>query len=445
MSTRVVSLFARYAQPEMTGSSLRLSALAVQAGLVRMLGPLSSFALAVLLARSLGAAGSGEFYTTLTLVMALATFAKFGLETALQRFIGTANAAGDQANVTSFYYESLAISAWLALAIAVLCVVLATPISGLLFNDTAPATLLRILGVAILPFTLLGINAATLKALGKPVLGGFFEAAAWPLLTLCLVAVTKTTFTDYVQVIAGISLLATSSAALLAQLAVRSILPSDIQPQPIDLRPMFSSCLSLTAVEVANYVLLWLPLLLLPALASTAEAGLFNVSHRLAAQLGLLLLVFASITSPRFAAHYQTGRHAEMAALAGRATRSMMVLALPPVIILLGWSEQILAIFGNEFVAARSSLYILLAGQLINLATGPVGYLLAMTGHEKELRNTVFITTILMLPMGMLLIPAHGSEGAAATASLALVFHNILCSRQVVKHLGLPMFIAFAR
>jgi O-antigen/teichoic acid export membrane protein len=169
------------------------------------------------------------------------------------------------------------------------------------------------------------------------------------------------------------------------------------------------------------------------------------VSHRIAAQLGLLMLVVASITSARFAAHYEQQHYADLTRLAGRATRTLILLGLPPVVALLLWSEQILAVFGIEFTGATTALRILLIGQLVNLATGPVGYLLAMTGHERPLRNTLLATTALMLALAVMLIPIFGATGAAATVAVAMVSHNLLCSHQVFRRLGLPFLLAFAR
>ncbi len=105
-------------------------------------------------------------------------------------------------------------------------------------------------------------------------------------------------------------------------------------------RTLYTSCLSLTGIELINYALLWTPFMLLPALADATEAGLYNISHRLAAQLGLLMLVVASITSARFAAHYEQQHFADLNRLAGRATRTLILLGLPPGIVLLVWSEQ---------------------------------------------------------------------------------------------------------
>jgi len=57
--------------------------------------------------------------------------------------------------------------------------------------------------------------------------------------------------------------------------------------------------------------------------------------------------------------------------------------ALIPVLICTLFPVFVLNFFGEEFVAAAPLLVVLSLGQLINVATGSVGFLLLMSGHEK--------------------------------------------------------------
>jgi O-antigen/teichoic acid export membrane protein len=426
-------------------SARRLSASTVQSMLARLLGPASSFVLSILLARSLGAAGSGVFFVALTLVCALAIVAKFGLETGLQRFVGAAAGRDDLPAAAAIYRQSLRVSAVLALLVAGLVVAAAEPLARGLLGDPAQTDALRLLGLLIVPYTLLGISAAMLKALGRPALGGFFEAAAWPLLTLALAAPALIDGAPATGETALAYLLSAVLAAVLAHAAVGRRLPRGVRAPPAAPRTLYRSCLSLTGIELINYALLWAPFVLLPALAGATEAGLYSVGHRLAAQLGLLMLVVASVTAARFAAHHQQRHAAELGRLAGRATRLLILLGLPPAAALLLWSEPLLALFGEGFAPAATALRVLVIGQLVNLATGPVGYLLAMTGHERALRNVLLGTMALTLPLALVLVPAFGATGAAAAVSISIVFQNLVCSRLVATRLGLPYLLAFAR
>ncbi len=79
---------------------------------------------------------------------------------------------------------------------------------------------------------------------------------------------------------------------------------------------------------------------------------------------------------------------------------------------------------------------ILALGQFVNVATGSVGYLLSMTGHERELRNNAFISALAGVVFGLALIPGHGLLGASVATAVAVASQNLLGAYQVRKHLG---------
>ena len=418
---------------------------ALRAVLARTLGPAGSFLLTLILARALGAEGTGTFYVTLTLVTGCALLAKFGLDTALQRFVGAAAGAGDIGQVTGIYRQALRIVGLLSLAIGSGCFMLAPAIAERLLHDPAQATLVQVMAMSIVPFSLLGVHSAMLKAVGKPAWGGFFEAAAWPVLTVSLVLAALLSNELSVRSVAVSYLFAALLSLFSGYLVLKRQMPGNTRAVPIPSPALYASCLPLVAVELMNYALLWMPFLLLPVFTDAGEAGLYNVSHRLAAQLGLLMAVFSSIASPRFSAYFQQGNDRELRRLAIHSSRSMLLFGLPPALLLLIWSDPVLSVFGSEFAAAAEVLRILVIGQLVNLAAGPVGYLLAMTGQERTLRNVLIVTSLITLPLSLLLIPAYGAVGAAWSVTLPMIFHNLACSLILSKRLNLPLILISAR
>jgi len=93
-------------------------------------------------------------------------------------------------------------------------------------------------------------------------------------------------------------------------------------------------------------------------------------------------------------------------------------------------------VFGEEYVQAAHLLQILIIGQFINVITGSVGYLLNMTGHEKDMRNVVFFSGPLALILGFVLTPLYGATGAAVATAIALASQNLLAVFMVKKRLG---------
>ena len=75
--------------------------------LLKVLGAGFSFGLSVVLARLLGAAGSGIFFLAFTIVVILATFGRVGMENALIRFIAANISADKPGKVLGDYQKAM--------------------------------------------------------------------------------------------------------------------------------------------------------------------------------------------------------------------------------------------------------------------------------------------------------------------------------------------------
>ncbi len=414
---------------------------AINVMITRGLGPVSSFVLMFLLARILGAEPSGAFYLSITMMALLSILAKFGFDTALQRFAGIAAQQGDWAKVKGIYKQAMITCIILSLTIAITLLFLSPLLAPIILKSKDYSIVLTVINISIVPFSLLGIQAAMLKAIGKPAWGGFIEVAALPTLTVILVSILSIFWTFSVYSVSVCYLSAAIGTALLGSWVVYKSFPDHDAASTVTTGNLLSSCIPLTLIELMNYGMLWTPFLFLGIFSDAAEAGSYNVAYRLSAQLGLLIIVISSITAPRFAAYHDTNDMAGFLELAQRSTRMLVFTGVGPVLVFMLWPGLILMLFGTEFTTANSSLAILATGQFFNLLTGPVGYLLAMTGNEKVLRNILAMTTVLTIVLSATLIPLIGAPGAALAVSIAMIFNNLICCQQVQKRLNLPFFL----
>ena len=104
-----------------------------------------------------------------------------------------------------------------------------------------------------------------------------------------------------------------------------------------------------------------------------------------------------------------------------------MLLAVTPVtLVLLAAPGFILQLFDAQFAEGAWLLRILALGQLVNVATGSVGYLLMMTGHEKLMRNNIAVWAVVNLAGNLVLVPRYGTVGAAVSTAFCLAFMNIV-------------------
>uniref|UniRef100_UPI003917263A polysaccharide biosynthesis C-terminal domain-containing protein n=1 Tax=Tamilnaduibacter salinus TaxID=1484056 RepID=UPI003917263A len=81
-------------------------------------------------------------------------------------------------------------------------------------------------------------------------------------------------------------------------------------------------------------------------------------------------------------------------------------------------------------------LIVLAGGQFVNVVSGSVGYLLTMTGHERELRLNMLVGAITCLTLSLLLIPKYEILGGAIATSISIALQNLLGVFQVNRLLG---------
>ena len=95
-----------------------------------------------------------------------------------------------------------------------------------------------------------------------------------------------------------------------------------------------------------------------------------------------------------------------------------------------------MGLFGEQYKQGANLLRILVIGQFINVITGSVGFLLNMTGFEKDMRNIVFLSGAIALLLNFILIPIYGVTGAAIATSIAIALQSLFAVYMVRRRLG---------
>ncbi len=172
--------------------------------------------------------------------------------------------------------------------------------------------------------------------------------------------------------------------------------------------------------------------------------GIYSAAVKTASIVGLTLFATNTIIAPLITSYY-TRR--DMVGLQNVISLATLVSFGASLAIGLGvvlFNRPILSAFGGEFVRGRIPLLILIVGQLVNVGSGSVAFLMLLTGLERQsiviLGCCVLITGVSCL----IAIPIFGIAGAALASIIGLSLFNILANRLVVKNLGIRPSIFFA-
>jgi O-antigen/teichoic acid export membrane protein len=190
------------------------------------------------------------------------------------------------------------------------------------------------------------------------------------------------------------------------------------------------------AMQNAAFILLNLsPFLLLGALSTSSEIGLFGVSQRLVAVVILALTTISQLAMRDFA---RAVGHQDFAAFARALTISMRLtfvaaigLTLPLVLFAPLW----LLIFGKPFAAAAPTLTLLSAAICAQCLGMPFQAALLTTNNERLARDITVVCAVIGIALNAVLIPRWGAPGAALGTGAGLALQSIghaMCTLRVL-------------
>jgi O-antigen/teichoic acid export membrane protein len=175
---------------------------------------------------------------------------------------------------------------------------------------------------------------------------------------------------------------------------------------------------------------------MLGSLVDARSAGIFAVASRGAELVTIALLAVSIPLAPRLAQLHSAGDREELQRLISRTAKWILLASLPLATGILVFRGVYLGLFGPGFSEGETALTILVAGQLFNVAAGPVGILLLMTGWERRAALGVACGTVLNIAVNASLDPVLGINGAAIGAVSSVVCWNLMLVAFAVKQLG---------
>ena len=143
--------------------------------------------------------------------------------------------------------------------------------------------------------------------------------------------------------------------------------------------------------------------------------------------------MFVTVIGPMFAA----SRGPQLRNIYQVTTDWCMRLALPLILFLGIFTGAVLNWYGRDFSENGSALLLLLLlATIINMAYGPIGQLLLMTGYESNVLQVTIASMSTTMLLYLILIPLFGATGVGVAVVLATVLSNALSFRIARRELG---------
>jgi len=177
---------------------------------------------------------------------------------------------------------------------------------------------------------------------------------------------------------------------------------------------------------------------LLGALAGVQPVGVLAVVKQIQQMPVIFQQMFLSVAAPMFSAAHARGAPSEMQHIYHLTTDWVVRLSMPLFIFAFIFAAPLLRLFGPQFAAEGTiPLQVLLASQLVNLAFGPVGSVMYMSGMERRaVAISVYQMVVSVLAL-CVLIPAFGLVGASFAMCVSILFVNVFEFVVARKQIGL--------
>ncbi|MCK5384429.1 MAG: flippase [Alphaproteobacteria bacterium] len=178
-------------------------------------------------------------------------------------------------------------------------------------------------------------------------------------------------------------------------------------------------------------------IIMLGNIAGAADAGIYAIGSRLAGLTAFGLMAVNTILAPRISEMYHAGQLERLQDILNLAAWMVFIFTFSAAIALAVLGPFLLPLFGDDFSGAYIPMLILLGGQMVNALAGSVGFLMTMTGQQKEAAKILFIAVLLNIGGNFLFVPLYGMAGAAIATCMSIVFWNIVLFIRVTKNMHL--------
>jgi len=416
----------------------------VQVFFIKGFGAAAAFLLTISVTNVVDSHTAGLFLFSITLITVLGTIATLGAPQALIRIVG-ANFENDWRKVNSYFSIIFKVVALVAAFLALMLFLFSDFISNNVFNEPKLNEIMPLLAISFCLFAGVQVYASSLLGQHKSSLGSLVQNVITP--------ASFIVFLGAFYFIKDLDLLDLSTLYLVSLvLAITfgvihwhrcpKVSLTYVAGFPTDLKdrmyPLFVvSLMTLSSAWASQFAIAYY--------LQGEDIAYFSSAQRTALLTSFVLVAVNVVVSPRFANAFERGADLEINKLALLSSRFMVLLATPVLLFMFVFSEWVVSLFGEEYIVAAPLLKIIAVGQFINVMTGSVGYLLTMTGHEKDFRNVVLFSGPLAIVLSFFLTSMYGLTGAAYATAISLATQNLLAVYMVKMRLGFNTLNLFRR
>lgn len=440
-------------KPGMASTLIRGSSIVfVSQGIGAALG----FVLQVCLARWMGASEYGFYTYIMALAILGGMFSGLGFGPGLLRFVPEYKTIDDEPRLKGVLQGSLGATMAVSITVAILATVIitwlasqntpeyvpvfATAIWQQIQNNTQHVPSI-IVGFWVVPFlTINTLSMSMLRGIRKMTAAYVPSQVLRPALIL-IGAFSIFTFQQQQSLRSVYVLVATIISLIIVELVagwqIHKHLPmgKPTVKAAYELRGWLRVSLPLLLIGGFVKIIKQTDIVMIGIFLTSADVGFYNAAVKTANLASFALSSVTGIAAPMIAATYAKGDAKELQKLMTRITQLVLIPSSLMTVGVILFSRIILGTFGQEFLQAQWVLITLAIAQFIRATTGPVGYLLDLTGHQDESARVRATSAALNIGLNLIGIHFFGIVGASVATAISIIIEKMWVDFLVKKYI----------
>ena len=412
--------------------------------IIRSLGVLLLFGFTLFITNFFTAENVGRYDFVRSALMVLGGLALMGTNQSIIYYSGLLKARKSIESIRAVYSKMIKIICVLSFIVLALYIVFFSQekVNEFFNNEESFSLLLKsILTLGFFALTMLNID--TIRALQKTVLSEIYRSL-FRYLPVFFLAAVLLKFNQQAYLVeaylTGFVLLSFFSSVRVYKI-FKTLQKPNKKSESFSMHEIFKTSAPMALSAIAYFIMQSIDIIILSIYEGFDQIAYYSVSVKLAMVTTLALMSVNIVIAPRIAEIYEKQNLQDMQQLIKHSTRIIFFISLFVLSILFLFSQEILSLFGPDYIKANQALLFLLAAQFFNAVSGPGAIYLNMTGRQKTLNKILILGLIINISLNFYFIPVEGINGAAKATLASLIIWNAITTLLVYSKDKIKIFL----
>lgn len=410
----------------------------------RVVGMLSGYIFFFLVSRIYGAESLGIWALSFTVLSLAAFSSRLGLPRALLRFISAYASQGAFSTAWLIYKKSLKIILSLSILIGIGIFSFSGQISLIIFNKPELTPALKLVGIILPFFVTLSINTECIRGVRRIEVYGLVRSLSNYLVPILVIGLFYFFYTSlYIPVIATVIGLAVAFVVSTFYWVGYGKSRLTDEPSYVSYKKIIYTALPMLLSGSMFILVGWINTFMIGIYNPAEDVGFYNVAAKIANLGAIPTLAITTIAAPKFAQYFGKGDLQKLRENIDYVGKLIFYFSTPILLIVILFPDLLLGFFGKDFAMARNALLIIAGSRFLGAICGPVGFIMQMTGKEKEYSWVRLAEVVAIIAINIWLIPILGYTGAAIASLVGGMIRSFSSIFLINKYIGINTLIFF--